>query len=223
MFFCLAVVSWPSSLGYQARRFVPNSFGVLFLVLENMDIVWAHSCIVVWALLEPQVIFPGLTEDPALLVVSCSRPSSVNMNCSWLRLCREAVQTIKNVFLGRGGQCCSENRLLVQNLTAIFSNDVSRALKTMSIYTLRGIIFCWKKKTGNSPGTQVSLSALCPAVPLAGSGESGAVPCWAVPACSWWPLEPPREPESRAVTMHLQPLQSPDLLSSTPQLPEPQH
>lgn len=220
MFFCLAVVSWPSSLGYQARRFVPNSFGVLFLVLENMDIVWAHSCIVVWALLEPQVIFPGLTEDPALLVVSCSRPSSVNMNCSWLRLCREAVQTIKNVFLGRGGQCCSENRLLVQNLTAIFSNDVSRALKTMSIYTLRGIIFCWKKKTGNSPGTQVSLSALCPAVPLAGSGHSQEL-------CPAGLCQPARGgPWSHQGNLRAELWQcicSLCLLSSTPQLPEPQH
>lgn len=141
--------------------------------------------------MEPQVIFPGLTEDPALPVVSCSRPSSVNMNCSWLRLCREAVQTIKNVFLGRGGQCCSENRLLVQNLIAIFNNDVSRARNTISIYKLRGYYLLLEEKDRKlfrNPG--LLPSALCPTVPLVGSDcVLLGCPPPALPVCSWWPLE----------------------------------
>lgn len=48
------------------------------------------------------------------------------------------------------GKCWLENRLSVQNLTAIFSYDVSRALNTMPMYNLREYCLCLEEKDRKS-------------------------------------------------------------------------
>lgn len=76
------------------------------------------------------------------------------------------------------GKCCSENRLLVKNLTAIFSYDVSRALKTMSINKLwRYYLLLEEKdrKLFRNSGLLLTVPLL---FLLAGTpDESGNVPC----------------------------------------------
>lgn len=60
------------------------------------------------------------------------------------------------------GKCCSENRLLVKNLTAIFSYDVSRALKTMSINKLwRYYLLLEEKDRKLFRNSGLLLTALC--------------------------------------------------------------
>lgn len=80
------------------------------------------------------------------------------------------------------GKCFSENRLLVQNLTAVFRYDVSRALNTMSIYKLRGCYLLLEEKDRKLFRNPGLLTALCPAVPLAGApDESGSCALQGVP------------------------------------------
>lgn len=173
MFFCLAVVSWPSSLGYQARRLVPNSFGVLFFFNAGEHGYYVSTQLYCC------VSFVG---TPSYFSWSYRRSSSTSCvlqqtkQCKYELLMAQAVQggstDNKKCFpWKRRAVYCSENRLLVQNLIAIFSNDVSRAQNTMSIYKLRGNYLLLEEKDRKllrNPG--LLPSALCLAVPLVGSG-----------------------------------------------------
>lgn len=119
------------------------------------------------------------------------------------------------------GKCWFENRLLVQNLTAIFSYDVNRALNTMSMYNLREYYLLLEEKDRkfrSSPNLHCAL--LFPWLELQVCQR--AVPCWGVPLqlCQLLVAFGAIEAERRAVTIHLQ---TPVLLSSAPREVNPKY
>lgn len=131
----------------------------------------------------------------------------------------------KMFYLEEVDKCCSENRLLVKNLRAIFSYVVSGVLNTMTVYKLRGYYLLLEEKDRkifrnpglSAPNCIVSCCSSWLAIRLSQETlpcldapdqltNRGCEQCWGkpcstlVPACSWQYFWCARKPERRAVT-----------------------